>query len=143
MKKSIGLFFILTLISCSTNNNINNVVGNYVSQKGGNKIKVAFDYYISNKIYVRDSIDVNKDSTFYFESCSQNMKGYWKVSNDSLLLFAKSNRFRIDSLNYSKRYSKDTVCSKEPMVWIIKGDKLRVNLFKSNGKKVYYILEKQ
>jgi hypothetical protein len=34
--------------------------------------------------------------------------------------------------------------SKEPMVWLINGNKLRENRIKvKNNKKVYYILEKQ
>jgi hypothetical protein len=147
MKYISGLMlFVYLLFSCSSNKKMeqNEIIGKYVSQRT-NIIKATLDYHLSGKIYSSTTIDINQDSSFVYNSCANIIKGNWKVSNDSLLLFVKSNRFRIDSLNYSKKYQKtNTLHSKEPMVWFIKGNKLRENLVKvKNNKKVYCILEKQ
>ena len=142
MKTFAYIIFLCFIFSCGSIKKSVTVVGEYKSQRT-NRVRVIVDYHLSGKIYVKDSMSVNQDATFIFKTCGNIINGNWKVSNDSLLLFVKSNRYRIDSLNYSKRYPKiDTLLPKKPMVFIIKKNRLRDNLF-YNGKKAYYILEKQ
>jgi hypothetical protein len=45
------------------------------------------------------SLKLNKDSSFTFQTCGNDLTGNWLVSNDSLILNYNSNRWRNDSLN--------------------------------------------
>jgi hypothetical protein len=144
MKYISGLMlFVYLLFSCASNFSMRNyeISGNY-SWHNPTKIELIFNTVFSNRVYFVDNLSLDKDSIFVFKTCGNIVKGNGKVSNDSLLLFVKQNRFRIDSLNYSKKYSKDTICPVKPMVFKILKNKLRINGF-INGKEKYSILEKQ
>ena len=99
MKTFAYIIFLCFIFSCGSIKKSVTVVGEYKSQRT-NRVRVIVDYHLSGKIYVKDSMSVNQDATFIFKTCGNIIKGNWKVSNDSLLLFVKSNRYRIDSLNY-------------------------------------------
>ena len=148
MKKKTGAILIIVLIYSCAVRNTNQIIGHYKSQKSTNRIKATLDYYLSGKIYVLDSLSINKDSTFRYKISGNTMTGNWKTKNDSLVLFIKTNRFNIDSLNYSKRYPKDTVTFKKPMSFKILNSKLRTEatikhcISNKIIKKVYIVLEK-
>lgn len=81
-------------ISCSSSQK--SIVGTYISKK-----ETRFDRFFNSYDYwgTGSTLNLEKDSTFFMKNCGNILEGKWKVENDSLLLFASSNRFVIDSLN--------------------------------------------
>jgi hypothetical protein len=116
------------------------IFGTYESYNQ-NSVENVLDYFSNRKYLIGTSIKLNNDSTFIFKNCSQNMIGYWKIKNDTLLLFCKEKKFLIDSLNYSDKYKEGIICSKEPFKYKIKGTHLLTKNFQQN-KYYYQDLEK-
>lgn len=87
----------------------NEIVGVYKSKKMG--------YYDLTENYIKGikshivgcSLVLNKDSSFFYKTCGNIQKGNWKKRNDSLLLYVKSSRFSLDSLDeiYGELYKKE------------------------------------
>ena len=102
-KINLILFLICTLlISCSSATN-NNLIGNYEINRPILPVKL-FKQYWYNGLVVGTELKLNSDSTFVHTNCSVIMKGKWSVKNDSLFFKITDKKWKIDSLNYSKKY---------------------------------------
>ncbi|MFN8116070.1 MAG: hypothetical protein U0W65_08155 [Bacteroidia bacterium] len=136
-------FFLLSTIifignSCSTKKK-SSIFGEYQSKRYSFFERIPL--IIKNKTYVLHSkIILNSDSTYIFITCGTEMKGIWHVSNDSLILICKENKFINDSLNKIRKAS----CGEKPVKMFLDFEKneLREDL-NLNGKKVQNYFSKK
>ncbi len=137
------LLFILLLNlliwnSCSTKKH-SSIFGTYQSKTYSFFERIPL--IIKNKTYVLHSkIILNSDSTYIFTTCGTEMKGIWHISNDSLILICKENKFINDSLNKIRKAS----CGEKPVKMFVDFEKneLREDL-NLNGKKVQNYFSKK
>lgn len=96
MKTPSLLFICFLLYSCQVQHP--NLIGTYKSNP-----KYSLLHYLGKREHfaIGSTIILNSDSSFNYETCGNVLKGYWKLNNDSLILNVISNRYRIDSLNYT------------------------------------------
>lgn len=73
---------------------------------------------------VSNSLNLNPDSSFRYTNCSNIMSGYWKQHNDSVFLYFKTNRWRIDSLNRYGFKGEFTKVPSKPYMYQIKHNSL-------------------
>ena len=97
---------------------------------------VGFFIFQSVKTYTNFcQLDLNVDSTFTYTTCGSIQTGKWRSFNDSLFLFAETNRFRNDSLNDAGYYGLFPKVPKKPAVYKINKNKLlRFIMFDGNEK---------
>ena len=135
MKRIAIVLIIICCISCSsTTDSVK--TGTYKSVKLS-KIELGIRYiFQSVKTYtIYCQLDLNVDSTFTYTTCGSIQTGKWRSFNDSLLMFAETNRFRIDSLNDAGYYGLFPKIPKKPFVYKIKRNKLlRFIMFDGNEK---------
>lgn len=79
------------------------------------------------------SLELKKDLTYTYRTCANIETGTWERRGDSLLLFCRSNRYRVDSLNQSGLWGKFAGCSNKPSVFIIDQALLKQTLLLKNG----------
>ena len=135
MKSVAIVLIIICCISCSsTTDSVK--TGTYKSVKLS-KIEFGIRYiFQSVKTYTNFcQLDLNVDSTFTYTTCGSIQTGIWKSFNDSLFLFAETNRFRNDSLNDAGYYGLFPKIPEKPAVYKIKRNKLlRFIMFDGNEK---------
>lgn len=90
----------------------------------------------------RESLTLNKDSSFVYHSCAQVSTGKWQVKSDSLFLFCSEQKFIIDSFNHKPEYAEGTKCWTRPAVFRIKKGNLSRDL-KMKGRRYLSCLEKK
>jgi hypothetical protein len=113
------IFFISE--SCKTYNNEKRVlVGNYnsVKNKGLASILDKSAYIIGSQL------TLNKDSTYKYSTCGNISEGIWRVKNDSVFLYCKTNKYQIDSLNIVGFNGVFAKCNTTPTILFIKGNSL-------------------
>ena len=91
--------------------------------------------------FVGSELILNPDSTFKYKTCGNLMTGYWKCKNDSLLLLAKTNRWRSDSLNKYGYHGKWPKVPANPFVLVNKVKYLELIETFDNGEKGIQRLE--
>jgi len=135
MKSVAIVLIIICCISCSsTTDSVK--TGTYKSVKLS-KIEFGIRYiFQSVKTYTNFcQLDLNVDSTFTYTTCGSIQTGIWKSFNDSLFLFAETNRFRNDSLNDAGYYGLFPKIPEKPAVYKIKRNKLlQFIMFDGNEK---------
>ena len=145
MKNYFLILSITILFGCS-NNHSTNYIGTYTSIKPG-YIETIKYYVFGYNYIIKDSLILNVDSTFELTTCGNILNGKYKLSADSIFLFATRNRFRIDSLN-KWNYTKTTTDSIRQLTipyirYKVDGDQLvSVTKRKKLKGKVFNILEK-
>ena len=85
--------------------------------------------------FVGSELILNPDSTFTYKTCGNIITGNWKCNHDSLLLLAKTNRWRSDSLNkfgYQGKWPKVPV---KPYILVNKSKYLELFESYDNGEK--------
>ncbi|MES2619072.1 MAG: hypothetical protein V4613_14440 [Bacteroidota bacterium] len=133
----LGLFF---LLSCKNNQSI---TGKYESKKF-NSIQNKSNSLRKVAYTTGSSLKINNDSSYEMINCGNIMKGNWKVVQDTLFLFCKSNEYRSDSLNAYGFNGKQLKCYDKPDFFIINGDELcQVFKEKQNGYSIYKCLIKR
>ncbi|MFY0643659.1 MAG: hypothetical protein JXR19_04265 [Bacteroidia bacterium] len=93
--KTFSLIPLLLILSTCTEKDI---IGTYKSKEYSN-LKIMWMYHNKTLVPSGTTLVVNQDSTYIYESCGNIITGHWKVIDDSLNLFAVTNRWRSDSLN--------------------------------------------
>lgn len=126
---------VLSFISCAKEESL---TGDYHSYDTG-----FLGLLDSNKYTIGDSLTLNTDSTFVRKNCAQITHGMWTVKRDSLFLHCDSIRFIVDSINHNPKYKKGTICSSEPEVFTVDGNKLKAKLKMKNGEEVHTKLKKE
>lgn len=84
----------ILIISCNTTKS-KFIAGEYASTK---KSKL-YNYFYRPIYFVNSRLTLKVDSTYLYSTCGNKSSGYWYINNDSLILFCKENKYRIDSLN--------------------------------------------
>ena len=87
------------------------------------------------------TLKLNRDSTYFMETCGNHILGLWQLSGDSLLLFCRSNRFRIDSLNRTGFNGHYPSCGDRPEIFIRERNILK-SRWEEDSKTVLADLEK-
>lgn len=91
------LFMLILVNGCKIKNN-SSLIGKYQTQKSTETEKWV--NYITNKCTVLGvSLDLKKDSTYIINTCSYEAIGFWKISNNTLLLHEKLRVKNTDSLS--------------------------------------------
>lgn len=131
---AIALMIVCCIYCSSTTDSVK--TGTYKSVKISKielGIRYIFQSVITYTIYCQ--LDLNIDSTYTYTTCGSIQTGKWRSFNDSLLMFAETNRFRIDSLNDAGYYGLFPKIPKKPFVYKIKRNKLlRFIMFDGNEK---------
>ena len=84
------------IIGCKSSEQV--LQGKYES-KEYSKLDMLSKHFLGYAVAMGSSLKLNKDSSFTFQTCGNDLTGNWLVSNDSLILNYNSNRWRNDSLN--------------------------------------------
>ncbi len=132
--KSINYFFVLFYIffineSCKTYDNEKRVlVGNYKS----GKTKGIASILDKTAYIIGSELSLNKDSTYTYNTCGNISEGIWKVRNDSLFLYCKTNKYQIDSLNIVGFNGIFAKCNPVPTILFIKGNSLENRMIIDN-----------
>ena len=100
MKKATLMLSILFILNCSAQEKRPIQTGNYSYIKW-TQLEMAWLSVTKgiHHFFVGSELILNPDSTFTYKTCGNIMTGNWKCNTDSLLLLAKTNRWRSDSLN--------------------------------------------
>lgn len=135
----LNLFLFVILISCKAEKN--EIVGIYSSNSSTLHSLVGS---INNEIYtVGTSLNIKKDSTFIKKTCANIIEGKWEIKKDSLLLYCKTNKYIIDSLNNIPEWKdKLKVNSEKPEVFLKKGNVLKANHLVYDNNKESVIIER-
>jgi hypothetical protein len=124
LKNSFLFLFLILLLSCELYNNPS-FYGNYKSK----------DNSLFGKPFITGvSLNLNRNKTYVFTTCSQTTSGHWIVEKDKLFLYCENIRFNIDSLNLDEKYAKGTVCDSIPDVYTIGNHKLSKTLEINNSE---------
>lgn len=127
------------VFGCSSDNP--NIVGLYTSKDFNIASKTCY-YFRNIRTTSGISLELKSDSTFSFQTCGNIIDGNWKTAKDSLFLFCKNNKYRIDSLNivgYNGRFAK---CNEKPRAFLIDGNVLK-NSWEKNGRAYLNYLQKE
>ena len=127
-------FLILLFLSVcfSVNNQHNeNLVGSYQSPKNTffNKVKYG-DFAVNLKL------ELNKDNTYTYSTCSQITRGKWKFSQNKLSLICQSRKFLIDSLNNIEKYNKGRICTEDEIFLVEKNTLIQEITIKNKSFKI-------
>lgn len=129
---------LILLFDCCKNSNL---IGIYQSQKS-NLLLRQFEYQILDKSRTSGTtLRLQKDSTYWIETCANIGTGKWSINNDTLLLFPEEVSWRNDSLNLVNPIKDFDIRS-----YLIQGSKL-VSVFariedKRKSITVYEVLKK-
>lgn len=98
MKTLYLILCILPFHGCESEHKIH--PGNYKSIEYSKIDLVVLNvFYRINSAFVGSQIILKIDSSFIYITCGNSMTGNWKSYHDTLFLYVRTNKFRIDSLN--------------------------------------------
>ena len=135
MKTFFLIMYCLVIFGCHSEHKIK--IGTYKSITY-NKFDLAVLYYLKgiNSAFIGSEITLKKDSSFTYTTCGNSMIGNWQFKNDSLLLCVRSNKFRIDSLNFIGLNGHFPIIPKNPIKFYIENEYL-IRIHKTSfGKKI-------
>jgi hypothetical protein len=134
------ILILLIFTSCNRDNKI--IIGKYKFIETS-KIERMWLYLTSgiNHFFVGCEIELNNDSSYVYKTCGNIIKGNWKVSNDSLFCFIKSNRWRNDSLDKFGFNGKWPKISDKPTIFKIDGKYLKQIISFSKKDKAIIIMK--
>lgn len=121
----IRLLVLLLYIFWSCKNDHRIKIGTYKSVSY-NKVELVCLYLFKkiNSAFVGSEINLKSDSSFLYTTCGNILKGYYYCKNDSLFLKVKSNRFKIDSLNYKDSHGHYDTMPINPIIFRIENEYL-------------------
>lgn len=142
MHKKVIYFLLALSVFCSCS--AQSICGNYIS------VKPSYSDYLSNIFHGRHSciyavgasLQLEMDSSFEYKTCSHIMTGKWKAQNDSLYLYVKTNRYRVDSLNKTGFEGKFAKVPLKPYSYRIKHGSL-LSTYSYNNKFIIDRMKKQ
>jgi hypothetical protein len=106
------------------------IIGSYANATYSLPEVLLKRYFFKTRVYVGFALDIYPDSTFYYTTCGNEMKGTWQVEKDSLILDAKINEWRNDSL---QRIGQEGIWPESKEFYLlIKGNRL---VFKQPGER--------
>lgn len=118
------------------------IIGKYESVKYNYVAKNYLSFFKNTTYVLGSTLDINADSSYLLTNCGNIEDGKWQVHDDSLLLFCKNNRWRIDSFNKNGFNGKFPDCGNgEPSVFIIDKNILKKER-KNKGWTVLYYFKK-
>lgn len=133
MKTIFSILFLLS-ICCSKNYKDNeNLYGFYKSPENNyiNKLKYG--------VFAVDlQLELKKDSSYTYSTCSQISKGKWKFHQNQLTLVCESRKFVVDSLNNIEKYNKGKICP-ENEIFQVKSNSL-IREYKTKNKSFKIVL---
>ena len=97
MKEFYSILFTLFFYSCNTNTK--NIVGTYESKQFSDIGQLLKTKGKGGSFFIGTTLSLNADSTFFMQTCGNNIKGNWMVKDDSLHLEYTENKFRKERLN--------------------------------------------
>jgi hypothetical protein len=115
------LFFI---VSCSQKVDI---LGIYRTEKDS-RLKNGFSSLFGRPKLEDIKLQINPDSTYVFQNCSQTSLGKWIIKNDTLSLICNRQFFNIDSLNYLNNYKAGLICDTEPFIFLVRNNSLSTKI---------------
>ncbi|SFN71037.1 hypothetical protein SAMN05421741_109104 [Paenimyroides ummariense] len=79
----------------------------------------------SGKFPIDEKLVFNEDKSYFYETCSLNEKGTWKIKGDSLFLFCQEKGFKNENLYKIDSLKQVIICRKTPTIWIIKSNRIK------------------
>ncbi len=119
------VFFAAILWTCKSGSSPNHLGRRYTNINHYQ----PWDIIRFRKIAVGSSLALNKDSTFYLETCAIKEYGKWKTTGRKLYLICDTMFYKIDSLNYKPEYVKYLKQKNAVDTFTIRGNKL-IRFFK-------------
>lgn len=85
-----------------------------------------FNKFIYNGKFPLDAkVTLNKDKSYFYETCVLNEKGIWKVKDDSIFLFCKERTFKDKNLYKIDSLKQVVICRDAPGIWVIKNNRIK------------------
>lgn len=85
-----------------------------------------FNMFIySGKFPVDEKLIFNEDKSYFYETCSLNEKGTWKIKGDSLFLFCQEKGFKNENLYNIDSLKQVVICREIPTIWVIKNNRIK------------------
>ncbi len=82
-------------------------------------------FVYSGKFPVDAKLVLNKDKSYFSETCVLNEKGIWKVKDDSLFLYCQEKSFKNESLYKVDSLKQVLNCWEMPTIWVIKSNRIK------------------
>lgn len=82
-------------------------------------------FVYSGKFPIDAKVTLNKDKSYYSETCVLNERGLWKLRNDSIFLYCQERSFKTESMNNIDSLNQVTVCRETPSIWILKSNRIK------------------
>jgi hypothetical protein len=145
MKTFFLILFLLIMLGCHSEHKVK--IGAYKSITY-NKFDLAILHFLKglSGAFIGSEVTLKNDSSFTYTTCGSSMIGFWQCKNDSLLLYVKSNKFRIDSLNVIGLTGHFPTIPKNPIKFYIENEYLirihKINAGKKNIEKLKFKVPK-
>lgn len=79
----------------------------------------------SGKFPVDEKLVFNDDKSYFYETCSLNEKGTWKIKGDSLFLYCQEKGFKNENLYNIDSLKQVVICRENPTIWVIKSNRIK------------------
>ncbi|SEI03592.1 hypothetical protein SAMN02927937_02883 [Paenimyroides aquimaris] len=82
-------------------------------------------FFYSGEFPVDEKLLLNKDKSYFYETCSLKENGIWKFKGDSLFLYCHEKSFKTASMNNVDSLKQVVICRETPSTWIIKSNRIK------------------
>ena len=87
---------------------------------------MKFNMFFYNGSFPIDAkLILNKDKSYFSETCVLNEKGTWNIKGDSIFLSCYERSFKTESMNNVDSLKQVLVCRETPTIWIIKSNRIK------------------
>lgn len=130
----IPIAFVTASLLAGCSRHQQSIIGRYKSKEYSFISKYYLHLIRNTSFIIGSSIEIKSDSTYVLTNCGNIEEGKWEIRDDSLLLFCKDNRWRIDSLNRTGFKGEFLDCGDgKPSIFTIDGGMLKQT--QENGKR--------
>ncbi|UUV20250.1 hypothetical protein [Paenimyroides aestuarii] len=82
-------------------------------------------FFYNGNFPIDAKLILNKDKSYFSETCVLNEKGIWNIKGDSIFLSCHERSFKIESMNNVDSLKQALVCRETPTIWIIKSNRIK------------------
>lgn len=117
MLKSL-LFVVFSVLLGCFGKESQSITGYYRSPDNNNLNKIRYGKFVVNL-----TMDINKNGTYVFSTCTQTEKGKWKMNKNVLEFYCEEKKFIHESFNHLEKYKKVKICDPKQL-FLIEDDKI-------------------
>ncbi|WCM43288.1 hypothetical protein MG290_06410 [Flavobacterium sp. CBA20B-1] len=82
-------------------------------------------FFYNGNFPIDAKLILNKDKSYFSETCVLNEKGIWKVKDDSIFLFCNERTFKDKNLYKIDSLKQVVICRDTPEIWVIKNNRIK------------------